>query len=100
MRFEKPIYFCLESKPVYSSETGDYDEPTVTEDKAYARVTEAGLDTLRLIYAEIQQGALIVRLQNHYTKPFSYIRIGDKKYAVRLQRKQRVKHIFVVSEVQ
>jgi hypothetical protein len=101
MRFDTPIYFQrVIEEGSYNPETGNQDEDTVTEEGVYADVTESRTETLNLVYGEIKQGCLTVRLQNIYRKPFSRIRIGDKLYRVDYSRKLRTKQIFVVSEVQ
>jgi hypothetical protein len=55
---------------------------------------------LRLIYGELKQGCLTIRLQNAYNKPFDRIRIGDSFYKVDRVRKLRTKQTFIVSGVQ
>ena len=100
MRFDTPIYFQTVEKGAYNHDTGDYDADTITEDEVYASVTDSRAETLNLVYGELKQGCFTVRLQNIYRKPFAYIRIGEKRYRVDYSRKLRLKHIFVVSEVQ
>lgn len=100
MRFDIPIFFQQVTRGDYDSTTGNYGEDTIDETKKYARVTNASVETLNLIYGELKQDSYVVRLQNHYDEPFSYIRIGRRRYRVDYSRKQKVKHIFVISEVQ
>jgi hypothetical protein len=100
MRYDKPIYFQRITQGDYNPATANYGSDTIEEDEVYADVTDAGVDTLKLIYGELRQGALVIRLQNHYDKTFNRIRVGDKKYRVDFSRKLRTKHVFVVSEVQ
>lgn len=99
MRYDKPIYFQTVEPGEYLP-NGDYDEPTVTEVKRLASVTDSGAQTMQLVYGGIKQGSKTIRLQNHYEEPFSFIRIDDKLYRVDMQRKLRRGHTFVVSEVQ
>ena len=100
MRFDTPIYFRSTQKGAYNAETGDYEPATLTEDKRYADITCTGVNTLKLVYGDIRQGSLTVRMQNFYDKPFESIRIGDTIYKVDTMRKMRNKQSFVVSEVQ
>ena len=100
MRYDTPIYFQTIKKGEYDPDTGNYAEDTVAEDKVFASVTDSRAETLNLVYGELKQGCFTIRLQNIYRKPFSYIRIGEKRYRVDFGRKLRLKHIFVVSEVQ
>ena len=100
MRFDTPIYFQSIEPGDYDPSTGNYAPDKVTEVQRYASITDTGAETLRLVYGEIRQGSLTIRLQNHYTEPFNRIRIGDKSYSVDMMRRLRTKQTFVVSEVQ
>ena len=100
MRFDTPIYLQSVKQGDYDESTGNYKEDIITEDKIYASVTDSRTELLKLIYGEIKQGCVTVRLQNHYNKPFNRIRIGDVIYSVDYSRKLRNKHVFVASEVQ
>lgn len=104
MRYDTPVYFQRITPGAYNAETGDYAPDTMTEDKVYASVENAGEDTLRLIYGGLKQGCLKIRLQNYYEKSFDRIRIGDGEksrfYRVDWSRPLRIKMSFVVSEVQ
>ena len=100
MRFDTPIYFQHITKGEYDASTGNYGEDTITEVMCRASVTDSSTQTLTLVYGGIKQGSLTIRLQNHYSKPFDSIRIGGKRYRVDAERQLRVKHVFVISEVQ
>lgn len=100
MRYDTPIYFQSITQGDYDSRRGDYAPDTIEETEVYADVTSAGTDILKLVYGDIKQDALVIRLQNHYSNTFNRIRIDDKQYRVDFSRKLRVKQIFIVSEVQ
>ena len=100
MRFDTPIYFQRITAGAYDALTGNYGEDTIAEEKRYASVTSAGINTLNLVYGEIKQGALTIRLQMPYESPFDRIRIGEKLYRVDMSRNLRTKQTFVISEVQ
>lgn len=100
MRYDTPVFFQKVQPGEYDSSTGDYGQEAITEDKRYASVTDACTNTMNLVYGAIKQGSLAIRIQNHYSVPFSRIRIGEKTYRVDFQRKLRNKQIFIVSEVQ
>lgn len=100
MRFDKPIYFERITPGEYDASTGNYGEDITESEQRLASVTDTATETLTIVYGSIKQGSKTVRLQNHYTKPFDHIRIDGKKYHVDRKRKLRVKHIFIVSEVQ
>lgn len=100
MRFDTPIYFQSVKPGEYNPDTGNYEADTITEAKKYANITDTGTETMSIVYGTIKQGSRVVRLQNHYKAPFDRIRIGNKVYRVDYEKKLRVKHVFVVSEVQ
>ncbi len=100
MRYDTPIYFQRVTPGEYDPATGNYGPDTTAEVMQYAAVCASKLDTVRLIYGTLKQGSLTVHLQNHYDEPFDQIRIGEKVYRVDMARPLRVKHVFVVSEVQ
>lgn len=100
MRFDKPVFFQLSTPGAYDASTGDYGEESVTETKKYADVTDAGVETLKVLYGALRQGVKVIRLQTHYNEAFNNIRIGSKVYRVDFERKLERLHVFVASEVQ
>lgn len=100
MRFDIPVFFQTVKSGAYDPHTGNYGPDTVTEELRWASVTNTGAQTLKLVYGDIKQESLTVRLQNPYGYPFDSIRIGEKVYRVDFSRKLRIKQTFVVSEVQ
>ena len=99
MRFDTPIFF-QRIKSEYDQTTGNHNVSILSEEKRFASVTASSIETLNLVYGELKQGSLTVRLQNHYGAPFDRIRIGNKVYRVDSARPLRIKQTFVVSEVQ
>lgn len=100
MRFDKPIYMQYITTGNYDVNTGDYKDDIVIETKVYASITDTTTETLNLVYGELKQGSLTIRLQNHFDGLFSRIRIDNKIYRVDYERKLKTKHVFIVSEVQ
>lgn len=100
MRFDTPVYFQSTKQGEYNPHTGNYGPDTISETKKYSNVTDTGTETMSIVYGSIKQGSKVIRLQNHYTSPFDRIRINGKVYRVDYEKKLKVKHIFVVSEVQ
>lgn len=98
MRFSTPIYF-QHIQSTYNATTGNY-EDTITETKRFASVTDAGEETMRLVYDGVKQGSKVIRLQRPFTSPFDNIRIGSSIYRVDKAKAPLTKHILVVSEVQ
>lgn len=100
MRFDKPIYFQRITSGEYDPNTANYNSDSITETKRFANISTTGEETLNLIFGEIKQGALTIRIQGHYNEPFDRIRIGDKTYRVDHSRKLERLQTFIVSEVQ
>lgn len=102
MRYNTPIYFETRKKGAYNSTTGNYDPETCEAVKRYAAITETGTEALKLIYGDIKQGALTIRLQRPYKAAFDRVRIGECKSAkyYHVDRARLAKRVFIVSEVQ
>ena len=100
MRFDKPVFFETVKPGAYDPTTGDYADETIEAIKQYADITNAGAETLKLIYGTIKQGVLVVRIKGHHKQPFDRIRIDGKIYRVDFERKLPDKHVFIASEVQ
>lgn len=98
MRFDTPVYF-QRIKSEFDASTGNHGISVLSEEKRFASVTASSIETLNLVYGELKQGSLTVRLQNHYSAPFDRIRIGEKVYRVDSARPLRIKYTLVVSEV-
>ena len=96
MRYDTPIYFRKTVSGAYNPDTANYAEDTPIEDKQYASVTDTGIKTLKLVYNELKQGSLTIRLQVPYTKEFETIRVGEKIYKSDFTRRHKT---FVLSEV-
>lgn len=99
MRYDTPIYFQLIRQGIYDPKTGDYADSDPVETKVYADVTDTSTDTKQILYGDIKRNSKVVRLQQHYTRTYNRIRIGDKQYGVDDERKLRTKHVLIVSEV-
>ena len=100
MRFDTPVYFQRITPGEYYAATGNYGADTIVEEKRFASITNTGEETLNLVYGELRQGVVTVRLQTHYSKPFDRLRIGDKVYRCDRARPLRHKFTLVCSEVQ
>lgn len=104
MRFDTPVYFQRKVRGPYDAATGNYGPATTREVKRYASVSDTGTEKLMLVYGELKQGSLIIRLQMPHVEPFERIRIGEgeaaKYYRVDSTKRLRSKHVFIVSEEQ
>lgn len=99
MRYDTPVFFQKISGREYDENTGDYSDGNVEETRKFANVHNTYVETMQLIYGGIKKGSYTVHLQNHYVKPFDFIRIGDKRCEVSYRRKLRTKDIYIVLEV-
>ena len=97
MRYNTPVFFQRVEPGELNTETHNYGEDKITETKRYASVTDSGAETLKLMFSEIKQGCLIIRLQRPYTAAFDRVRIGNTIYTAKPKLNKRV---FVLSEVQ
>lgn len=97
MRYDTPILFQRIEAGAYNPDTGNYEADAVNEVRKWANVTDSGVETLHLIYGELKQGILTVRLQRPYMESFDRIRIGNRIYKVDFSRGGKT---FVVGEVQ
>ena len=99
MRYDTPIYFQKVQSGKYDLSTGDYLDDAVEETMKYASVVDTGSEMMKLVYDGPKQGSLTIQIQNHYTKVFDRIRVGERRYHVDFSRKLRTKQTFIVSEV-
>ena len=97
MRYDTPIYF-QQLKREFDTATGNTGISMVLEVKRYACVTDTGTQTLQLLYGDIRQGALTIRLQRPYEGEFDRILIGGKFY--RVDQTRLGKRVLLVSEEQ
>ena len=100
MRYDRRVFFQRITPGEYDPDTGNCSEDHIVETPRYASVMDTGETLMKLVYDGPKQGSLTIQLQNHYTEPFDRIRVGEKIYSVDLSRKLRLKHTFVISEVQ
>ena len=99
MRYDTPVYFQRMPATKYDPSTGNYGNVEPVETKKFASVTSLGAKSQVIIFGKIKRGSKVVRLQNEYSEPFDFIRIGDKKYEADFSRELRTKCSFIVSEV-
>ena len=99
MRFDTPIYFQRVQPGTLDENTHNYGEDTIFEDKVFAGVSTTTTETLKIVYGDIKQNSLTIKLQMPYKKPFDRIKVGDKLYKVDSAKQLRNKQVFVVSEV-
>lgn len=99
MRFDTPIYFQRVQPGKLDENTHNYSEDIVVETKVFAGVSTTTTETLKIVYGDIKQNSLTIKLQMPYKKPFDRIKVGDTLYKVDAAKQLRNKQVFVVSEV-
>ncbi len=97
MRYDTPVYFQSVQPGEYDPNTHNYGEDKLTEVKKYADVIDTSTEQLQIVYGAIKQGSVTVHLQRPYTAAFDYIRIGEKRYRVDVEKRRKC---FIASEVQ
>jgi len=98
MRYNTAVFFQKVEPGDLNTETHNYGEDKIAETKRYASVTDSGAETLKLVFGELKQGSLIIRLQRPYTRAFDRVRIGNKIYRSAMAKLN--KRVFILSEVQ
>lgn len=97
MRYDTPVFFQRVSPGAYNASTHNYGDDVVNEVKKYADVINTSTEQLQIVYGTIKQGSVTVHLQRPYTAAFDYIRIGEKRYRVDVEKRRKC---FIASEVQ
>ena len=97
MRYDKKVYFVTEGEE-YNYDTGNYEPVELVKDKAWANVSDTGTERMQLIYGNLKQGAITVRIVGKYDEEFDYIEVEDKKYNVDAFRTFRNDQAFNLSE--
>src|SRR5699024_7752738 len=98
MRYSVPVYFVKETEPVYDYETGDYVDGELFKHDVWANVSDTGTERMQLIYGDLKQGAITVRIQGKYDEAFDYVEVDGKKYNVDAFRTFRNDQAFNLSE--
>lgn len=99
LRYDKEVYFVSESEPIRLP-NGDWTDEETTKQKIWANVTDTGDETLALLFGNITQQSLTIRIQNHYDADFNHIEVDGVKYKVLRERKLRRDQVFIVGELQ
>lgn len=99
MRYDKKICFQRVTES-YDPTTGNYAAESVETEEAYANITASKIEALKLIYGEIKQGTITIRLQRKPKNDFDRIEVGGKIYKVDYSRPLRNGVVYVASEVQ
>ena len=99
MRFDTPVYFQHVQPGKLDENTHNYGEDIIIENKVFAGVSPTNTETLKIVYGDIKQNSLTIKLQMPYKNPFDRIKVGEKLYKVDSAKQLRNKQVFIVSEI-
>lgn len=100
MRYDQKIHLIKNGGTVYDYETGNHISEEPTQVEKWANISNQTEERMNVLYGKINEKSLIVRLLNHYDKPFDKIEYNGELYQVDSQRRLRREHVFHISEVQ
>lgn len=99
MRYDTKITFIQDTNRYeYDPVAGRNKKSDPEKDVVYGNVTSLGTQRSNELFGDIQEGALVVRLLNHYNKPFTSVRVFRKDYKVITNRKLRRRQTFILEE--
>ena len=98
MRYDQRVYFVKEGEDEYDYATGDYVTTEPIKEEVWANVSDTGTERMKLIYGNLKQGAITVRIQGKYEETFDYIEVDGKEYNVDAFRTFRNDQAFNLSE--
>ena len=98
MRYDQRVYFVKEGEDEYDYATGDYVTTEPIKHEMWANVSDTGTERMQLIYGNLKQGAITVRIVGKYEEAFDYIEVEGKKYNVDAFRTFRNDQAFNLSE--
>lgn len=99
MRYDQEVKFIHETDGYYDFDLGEHVAGVITQEPTKANVTDLGTEMSVKVFGSIQEGALVVRLLRHYTKPYDYLTIDGVSYELLKEQKLRQKHTLIVREV-
>jgi len=100
MRFNDKVVFVQEGEETYNPNTGNYDLGEPTEMVEWANVSDSGMERSSMLYGDVKEGALTIRLRYVPPDDYDYIKYKNKKYVVDLFRQFKGKSTLSVSEKQ
>ncbi len=82
MRYDKPLYFVSNVDKHYDAELGEWVQGQTSRVKKFANITAMSENRQQVIFGDVSNKRLIVRLQRVYCKPYDLIEINGKSYQV------------------
>lgn len=82
MRYNKPFYFVSNVGKHYDAELGEWVHGETSRVKKFADITAMSANRQQVIFGDVSNKRLIVRLQRIYRKPYDLLEIDGKSYQV------------------
>ena len=82
MRYNKPFYFVSNVGKHYDAELGEWVHGETSRVKKFADITAMSANRQQVIFGDVSNKRLIVRLQRVYREPYDLLEIDGKSYQV------------------
>lgn len=82
MRYDKPFYFVSNVDKHYDAELGEWVKGQTSRVKKYGNITAMSENRQQVIFGDVSNKRLIVRLQRVYREPYDLLEIDGKSYQV------------------
>lgn len=82
MRYDKPIYFVSNVDKHYDAELGEWVQGQTSRVKKFANVTAMSANRQQVIFGDVSNKRIVVRLQRVYREPYDLLEIDGKSYQV------------------
>ena len=80
MRYDKPLYFVRNIDKHYDAELGEWVQGETSRVKKFANITAMSENRQQVIFGDVSNKRLIVRLQRVYREPYDLLEIDGKSY--------------------
>lgn len=82
MRYDKPLYFVSNVGKHYDAELGEWVHGETSRIKKFANITAMSANRQQVIFGDVSNKRLVVRLQRVYREPYYLLEIDGKSYQV------------------
>ena len=80
MRYDKPLYFVSNFDKHYDAELGEWVHGQTSRVKKFANITAVSENRQQVIFGDVSNKRLVVRLQRVYREPYDLLEIDGKSY--------------------
>ena len=82
MRYNKPFYFVSNVGKHYDAELGEWVHGETSRVKKFADITAMSATRQQVVFGDVSNKRLVVRLQRVYREPYDLLEIDGKSYQV------------------